>query len=102
MRDVERLRSTGIPSVMFHLAYYPEIKQRGEAILGPQEAALWESLEQVMGQSVLRTTDYVELPVPAPERLNASAEDFHPSLWWMEFYANAVADALVKERLARR
>jgi len=54
-----------------------------------------------MGQSVLRTTDYVELPVPAPERLNASAEDFHPSLWGMEFYANAVADALVKERLAR-
>jgi hypothetical protein len=101
MRAVERLRSTGIPWVMFHLAYYPEIKQRREAILGPQEAALWESLEQVMGQSVLRTTDYVELPVPAPERLNASAEDFHPSLWGMEFYANAVADALVKERLAR-
>ncbi len=102
VRDIEQLRATGIPLVLFHLAYYPEVKARKEAILGAQEAALWNSLEEVAGEQVLRSTDYVRLPVEAPERMNVSRGDLHPSLWGMEFYANVVADALVKRRLVRQ
>jgi lysophospholipase L1-like esterase len=101
LRDVERLGATGIPYVLFHLAYYPEVKAREEAIMRAQETALWNSLEEVTGAQVLRTTDYVRLPVPAPERMNVSWDDLHPSRWGMEFYANAVADVLVQRRLVR-
>jgi lysophospholipase L1-like esterase len=102
MAAVERLRATGIPLMLFHLAYYPEVGARREAILDSQQAALWKSLEQVTGQRVLRTTDYVRLPIAAPERLNVSADDFHPSLWGMQFYADGVADALVQKNLVGR
>jgi hypothetical protein len=38
----------------------------------------------------------------APERLNVSPDNFHPSLWGMQFYADVVADALVREHLFAR
>jgi GDSL-like lipase/acylhydrolase family protein len=102
MSALERLRATGIPWVLFHLAYYPEVKAGKEAILDAQQAALWNSLEEVTGRPILRTLDHVRWPVPAPERMYVSPEDLHPSRWGMEFYANAVADALVQKRLVGR
>jgi hypothetical protein len=102
MRDVEKLQATRIPLILFHLAYYPEIKAGKDAILDPQGAALWESLERVTGKRVFRTSDYVRLPMPEPERMNVRGDDFHPSLWGMDFYANVVAEALVRNHLVRR
>jgi hypothetical protein len=101
MRDIEQLQATGIPLVLFHLAYSREIKAGKEAIMGAQKTALWNSLEELTGEQILRTTDYVRLPLPAPERMNVSPDDSHPSLWGMEFYASVVADALVQRRLVR-
>ena len=87
--------------MLFHLAFYPEIKAKTEYILRPPQKALLDSLEAVTGKTVLRTTDYVRMPVPQAKRMNATADDNHPSLWGMEFYANAVAEALVRNGLVK-
>jgi hypothetical protein len=99
LQDIERINATGIPWVLFHLAFYPEINARREYILDRQRTALLESLEKVTARKVLRTTDYVAVPVPDLERIKASPEDFHPSVWGMEFYAKAVAEGLLRQGL---
>jgi hypothetical protein len=55
----------------------------------------------MMGWTVLRTTDYIQMPVPQAERMNTAPDDFHASLWGMELYANAVAEALARNGLVR-
>ena len=101
LRALDRVNTTGVPWVLFHLAFYPEIKAKTEYILRPPQKALLDSLEAVTGKTVLRTTDYVRMPVPQAKRMNATADDNHPSLWGMEFYANAVAEALVRNGLVK-
>ncbi|PYO52981.1 MAG: hypothetical protein DMD84_07770 [Candidatus Rokuibacteriota bacterium] len=101
LRSLDRINTTGVPWVLFHLAFYPEIKAKTEYILRPPQKALLDSLEAVTGKTVLRTTDYVRMPVPQAKRMNATADDNHPSLWGMEFYANAVAEALVRHGLVK-
>jgi len=101
LRSLDRINTTGVPWVLFHLAFYPEIKAKTEYILWPPQKALLDSLEAVTGKKVLRTTDYVRMPVPQAKRMNATADDDHPSLWGMEFYANAVAEALVRNGLVK-
>lgn len=98
MRSLARVKAAGVPWVLFHLAFYPEIEAKTEYILRPHQQALLHSLEAVTGKKVLRTTDYVRMPVPQAERMNATP-DYHPSLWGMEFYARAVAEALVRNGL---
>jgi hypothetical protein len=99
MRSLARVKAAGVPWVLFHLAIYPEIEAKTEYILRPHQPALLHSLEAVTGKKVLRTTDYVRMPVPQAKRMRATADDNHPSLWGMEFYARAVAEALVRNGL---
>lgn len=102
MEDLAKIKTSGVKWMLFHLAFYPEIKANREYITSRQETVLIESLEQATGKKVLRTTDFVKMPVEQPERLNVSTDNFHPSLWGMEFYANAVAEALAREELVER
>ena len=99
--SLERIKAAGVPWTLFHLAYYPEIKAEKEYILRRQQKALLDSLETMTGLTVLRTTDYIKMPVPQAERMNTAPDDFHPSLWGMELYANAVAEALARNGLVR-
>jgi hypothetical protein len=102
MAALRQLLSLGSKLVLFHLAFYPEINANREYLASPQEQALLRSLESISGGKILRTTDYVSMPVERPGRLNASPDDRHPSLWGMEFYANAVAEALIREKVVER
>lgn len=97
MENLAKIKASGVEWVLFHLAFYPEIKQNREYTLNRQETGLLESLEKGTGKQVLRTTDFVKMPVEQPERINASPDDYHPSLWGRRFYAEAVAEALFKE-----
>jgi hypothetical protein len=101
LRSLDRINTTGVPWVLFHLAFYPEIKGGTEYLLRPPERALLDSLEAVTGKKALRTTDYVRMPVAQAQRMNATPDDTHPSLWGMEFYARAVAEALVRNGLVK-
>jgi GDSL-like lipase/acylhydrolase family protein len=95
--NLGRLRASGPRLVLYHLAFYPEIKANKEYLQSPQEAALLGSLESITEMKIFRTLDYVVRPVDRPERIYVSAEDYHPSLWGMKFYANAVAETLFRE-----
>jgi hypothetical protein len=99
MENARQLRALGSKIVLFHLAYYPEIKANTEYLANRQQKALLGSLELTTGIKILRTTDYISLPVEQPERMSQSAADLHPSVWGMEFYATAVARALLQERV---
>jgi hypothetical protein len=96
MEDLEAIRQSGAPLVLMHLAFYPEIKDGTEYVANYAEAALLESLEKVTGQSVLKTTDHIPMPLPDPERMNISPDNYHPSPWGIGLYADAVAEALIR------
>ena len=93
------VNATGVPWRLVHLAFYPEVKAQKEYELSTQRAELLASLEAMAGHQAFRTLDYVELPVDRPERMNVTPTNFHPSLWGMEFYGNAVAEMIIQNGL---
>ena len=98
-RFVESLRTleaSGIPYVLMHLPIYPELKAGREYILTNQEARLLKSLAQVTGKPIYETTRYTKMPVEKPERLINAEDDHHPSLAGLQFYADAIAEILVR------
>lgn len=101
MKRIQTLKEAGIPVILFHMAFYPEIKEGQEYITNYNEERLLRSLSATTGWKIYETTAYVDMPVDAPERMNASPENYHPSLWGMEFYANAVSRMLIEEKFVQ-
>lgn len=100
--DVTALKATGIPVVPVHLAIYPEFKKDQEYIVDERQRALLESLGRLVGRPVYKTLDYVVRPVSNPERLSGSfPSDHHPSLEGMAFYADMVAEVLIRNGYVR-
>jgi lysophospholipase L1-like esterase len=97
MKSIKELEASGVPYVLFHFAFYPEFKAGREYIMNHDESRLLKSLEQVTGKRIFETTPYIDLPVPDPERLIQSPDNFHPSLPGLELYADAMAEMLVRE-----
>ena len=98
--NIKVLDKTGIPYLLVHLAYYPELKKGQEyvGIVDPvQEGALTESLSRITGRSIYRTLDHVTLPI---EDLKGLSKDFpsnhHPSVRGAQFYAEMVAEVLLR------
>lgn len=96
MADWTMLAASGVAVVPIHLAYYPELKDGVEYLTTFNQSDLLQSFERLLGRKALRTTDYTPLPLENPERLNAADNDFHPSPWAMEFYADVVAEMLIR------
>jgi hypothetical protein len=97
IRNLAIVKGSGTDWMLFHLAISREIKANREYMLKRQGVALLESLEQVTGKKVLRTTDYVKMPIEQPERMKAAPDNEHPSLWGMSLYAEAIAEALIQD-----
>jgi hypothetical protein len=102
LESLAQVKASGVRLELMHLAIYPEISTGIEYPRGGPHETLLASLERLTGQRVHRTIDHVEMPVASPERMNHSADNFHPSVWGMEFYAQAVADMLLRGPLAGR
>ena len=103
LKDLAKIKESRTDWMLFHLAMSLEIKANHEYRLKRQGTALLESLERVTGKKVLRTTDYIKMPVEQPERMKAAPDDEHPSLWGMNLYADAVSEAIIREgALAKR
>lgn len=103
-RFVESLRTilaTGVPLVLVHLAFFPEFKEGKEYIMTYSEASLLKSLSEVTGKPILETTKYARLPVQQPERLIQAPDNYHPSLEGLRFYADAVAEMLVRDGVVK-
>ncbi|HKQ26536.1 MAG TPA: SGNH/GDSL hydrolase family protein [Burkholderiales bacterium] len=96
LQDLAKIKESGTDWTLFHLAISSEIKANREYRLKRQGIALLESLERVTEKKVLRTTDYVKMPVEQPERMKVTPDNEHPSLWGMNLYAAAIAEALMR------
>lgn len=97
-QTVAAARSTGVPVYLAHLAIYPEMLEGKEYLLTPQGDSLLHSMEDIVGSRAFATTDYVAIP-DDPARMNLSADNYHPSLFGMEVYANAVANMILQNGL---
>jgi len=97
VKDLATIKESRADWMLFHLAMSSEVKANREYILKRQGTALLGSLERVTGKKVLRTTDYIKMPVEQPERMKAAPDNEHPSLWGMNLYAEAVAEALMED-----
>lgn len=103
-RFVESLRTleaSGVPYVLFHLAIYPELRSGREFIVNHHESRLLKSLATVTNKPIFETMRYVKVPVVEQERLIKSPGDHHPSLAGLRFYADAIAEMLIRERFVR-
>ena len=101
MESLRAIQATGARLVLVHLAFYPEFKEGKEYVMTYQEGSLLRSLSEVTGRLVLETTKYVKLPVEQPERLIQSSDNYHPSLAGLDFYADAVAEMLMRNGVVR-
>ncbi len=102
--NIKKIEETGIPYVLVHFAYYPELKQ-GKEYIGTKdqerETALLESLHRLTGKPVYETLDHVDWPIEN-EKLRSFSRSFpndhHPSRQGAQFYAQMVAEVLLRHR----
>lgn len=100
MREaVRRVRDMGIPFLLVHLPIYPEVLAGREVVATSKEQQLLSSLERMTNHKVLGVLDFYTRPVDQPERMNVTPDNYHPSLWGMEFYALAVDRMITEGRL---
>ena len=95
MESLRAVEATGVPYILAHLAFYPELKESREYITTYQEATLLKSLAGVTGKPILETRKFVG---PQPEDLQdliQSPDNYHPSPRGLLFYADVVAHMLV-------
>ncbi|MBM4329284.1 MAG: SGNH/GDSL hydrolase family protein [Deltaproteobacteria bacterium] len=97
VKSVKFLEALGIPYLLVHLPIYPEAVADKEYIMDKKEEGLLESLERLTGKKVYGLLDFVKRPVEKPERMNVNPDNYHPSLWGMQFYATAVAELLISK-----
>lgn len=99
MKLFKSIKMLDSPLQLVHLAFFPEVDSGREYILNPRQEQLLASLMSALDQAPLETLDYVKMPVEGAARMNASPSDFHPSIWGMKFYANAVANMILQNNL---
>lgn len=91
IENLEKLRATGKPILFIHLPYYPELKAGKNIIPDTEQFALIESLEKTLGSRVVYASGYITPPMDDPSRMNVTSENYHPSLFGMNVYADAVS-----------
>jgi lysophospholipase L1-like esterase len=101
MRSLKSIEQSGVPYILMHLAFFPELKEGKEYILTTAEESLLQSLRTVTGKEVFETTKYLNLPLSDPERFVQSPDNYHPSLAGLNLYAEAIGELLAREKLVR-
>lgn len=89
---VNKLRASGKPILLVHLATSDEIAAGHEHGSRADVLSLMASLENLFGQKILKTTNFIQMPMPEPTRINNTPTDTHPSKFGVDFYARVVTD----------
>lgn len=92
--NIKTINATGIPVIWVHLPIYTEVKANKEYELVGTMPDLLASLERDTQSKVEGLLSYTPLPVERPDRMNITETNYHPSLWGMEFYTQAVVKML--------
>ena len=101
MSALDLVRTSPAKKFLFHMAIYPEVKDGREYIVNFNEQKLLDSLRDVSGFDMIETLENTSLPVPDPARMNSAPDNFHPSIWGMEFYSDALIEGLSKQGILR-
>ncbi|MBO6784885.1 MAG: SGNH/GDSL hydrolase family protein [Alphaproteobacteria bacterium] len=94
VQALNKIRSHSSEKLLFHMAIYPEVKEQTEYILNFNEESLLRSLLELTRFPVIETLENTETPVENPERMNSAPDNYHPSIWGMELYADALIEGL--------
>ena len=97
---IKTLESAGIPYILVHLPFYPEVKS-GEEYSVPAATEIAREIGRLSGRRVHGLLDYIPRPISNPERMNHSPENLHPSTWGMQMYADAVGKIVFKASFER-
>ncbi len=92
------VKSNNIPIKFVHFAIYPELLKEVEYDVSPQRESLLKSLELMTGEKVFPTIGNAEAPEDLGS-INITADNFHPSLIGMGFYADAVSNIIMDNQL---
>ncbi len=95
VENVKAIRESGARLILLHLAVYEELVSGNEYLLDKQQQQLLNSLETQF-ESKIRESIVVKMPAKGYETIKRSANDSHPSVTGMQFYAEAAAIALTK------
>jgi hypothetical protein len=99
VQAVSTVAGTGIPYLLIHLPYYPELASGHE--FGPDDQTARAErfdLETSTAHRVIGLLQHLDLPVQRPERMNHSADNLHPSAWGMMLTASGVLRVLVRQK----
>jgi hypothetical protein len=99
VRALKKVKSSGVPAILFHHAFYPEVVAGKEYIVDYKEKSLLNSLLRMTKFPTVETLENIDMPYPKPERMNASPTNFHPSLFGMKLYADALTRAFIDKGL---
>jgi lysophospholipase L1-like esterase len=94
LTSIETLNRSGIPYIVIHLPFYPEVSA-GEEYMSPIMAEIGREISRLTGRPMHGLLDYITLPIGNPERMNSSKDNMHPSTWGMQMYAKAVTKIVV-------
>lgn len=100
LANLANIRKTDVPIMLVHLATYDELAEDKEYIFRGNEESLLQSLAEITGEQIALTRENVEIPRSGLEKIKRSPDDAHPSVEGMKFYAQVVANALIRKTLA--
>jgi hypothetical protein len=103
LQAVSAVERTGIPYVLIHLPYYPEVASGKEFVPNDETSQMERSdLQSVTGHPVLGLLENLDMPVQQPERMNQPLANLHPSGWGMMLTATGVLRVLLRQGLVSK
>jgi hypothetical protein len=96
MADIAGVMNSGVPYVFAHLALGRSISEGRESDLDVRSRKLMESLRNVTGAEIYKTTDFISLSREDALRMCLSATDCHPSEFGHGVYADVVAKMILR------
>jgi hypothetical protein len=97
MADLANVMKSGVPYLFAHLALGKSISEGREFDLDIRGRKLMQSLRDITGSEVHRTTDFAFPSREDALKMCKSPQDCHPSEFGMAVYAQAVAKMVLKD-----
>lgn len=97
--NLRRLETTGVPTLLVHLAWLDELAGHGEGPESERRAALLGSLARLAGSPIHATREHAPPVGDVRALAHRYPEDLHPSLRGHAFIADAVAGIVLSRGL---
>jgi hypothetical protein len=96
MRDLSSVINSGVPYIFAHLALGKSISEGREFDLDGRSRKLMDSLRNLTGSEIYKTSDFVSLSPVDALRMCPSPNDCHPSEFGHSVYADVAAEMILK------